>query len=90
MPDDARDFLRGRITEYGRDPGNQRRPDVERFEAVETVRAVQINSLFTGDIDLSATDTISGWQTIVPSLSPSTDSRVSASGVGGAPSATAS
>src|ERR1700722_18516976 len=39
VPDDARDFLQGRITDYGRDPGNQRRPDVDRFEAVETVRA---------------------------------------------------
>jgi hypothetical protein len=53
VPDDARDFLRGRITDYGREPGNQRRPDVERFEAVETVRATEVRSLFTGDRPVS-------------------------------------
>jgi Subtilase family len=61
VPDDARDFLRGRITDYGRDPGNRRRPDVERFEVVETVRAAQVSSLFTGDVDLVDTD-IMWWE----------------------------
>jgi Subtilase family len=58
VPDDARDFLRGRVTAYGRDPGNQRRPDVERFEAVETVQATEARSLFTGDVDLAAPDIV--------------------------------
>jgi hypothetical protein len=54
VPDDARAFLQGRITDYGRDPGNQKRPDVERFEAVEEVRAIETRSLFTGAVDLAA------------------------------------
>jgi hypothetical protein len=61
VPDDARNFLRGRITEYGRDPGNRRRPDLERFEVVETVRATLVRSLFTGDVDLAATD-VMWWE----------------------------
>lgn len=58
VPDDARDFLRGRITDYGRDPGNRRRPDVDRFEAVETVRATEARSLFTGEVDFAALDIV--------------------------------
>lgn len=54
VPDDARMFLRGRISDYGRDPGNQRRPDVDRFEVVEEVRTLDTASLFTGDVDLTA------------------------------------
>ena len=54
VPDDARTFLQGRITEYGRDPGNQRRPDVERFEVVETFEAVDVRALFTGRVDFDA------------------------------------
>ena len=53
VPDDARDFLQGRIESYGRDPGNQRRPDVDRFEVIEVVRAIEIAMLFTGDVDLA-------------------------------------
>ena len=54
VPDEARAFLFGRIEEYGRDPGDRRhRPDVERFEAVETVRGAPVDSLFTGDVDLA-------------------------------------
>lgn len=56
VPDDAQDFLRGRIENYGRDPGNQRRPDVDRFEAIEDVRAIEIAALFTGDVDIGAPD----------------------------------
>ena len=56
VPDDSRAFLRGRIEDYGRDPGNQRRPDVDRFEVVEQVRAVETGSLFTGDVDLTMPD----------------------------------
>ncbi|QYA13235.1 S8 family peptidase [Rhizobium sp. AB2/73] len=58
VPDDARAFLQGRIGEYGRDPGNQRRPDVERFEVVEEVRAIDTGSLFTGAVDLAALDIV--------------------------------
>lgn len=58
VPDEARDFLQGRISEYGRDPGNQRRPDVERFEAIEEVRAIEIGSLFTGAVDLAAPEIV--------------------------------
>ena len=49
VPDDARAFLRNRIADYGRDPGNQRRPDAERFEVIEEVRAAEAVSLFTGE-----------------------------------------
>jgi hypothetical protein len=42
VPDDARTFLQGRITDYGRDPGNARRPDVDRFEVVETITAAPV------------------------------------------------
>jgi len=58
VPDDARTFLRGRISDYGRDPGNQRRPDVDRFEVVEEVRMLDTASLFTGDVDLAAPDLV--------------------------------
>ncbi|WP_336866959.1 S8 family peptidase [Sphingomonas sanguinis] len=58
VPDDARTFLQGRISDYGRDPGNQRRPDVDRFEVVEEVRAIDTGSLFTGDVDLIAPDIV--------------------------------
>ncbi len=58
VPDDARAFLRGRIEGYGRDPGNQRRPDVDKFEPVETVRTAEILSLFTGDVDLAAPEIV--------------------------------
>jgi len=58
VPDDTRAFLRGRIEDYGRDPGNQRRPDLEKFESVETVRATESLSLFTGDVDLAAPDIV--------------------------------
>ena len=58
VPDDARAFLQGRISEYGRDPGNQRRPDIERFEVVEEVRAIDTGSLFTGSVDLAAPDIV--------------------------------
>ena len=61
VPDDARSFLQGRIANYGRDPGNQRRPDVERFEVVEEVRAIKTSSLFTGEVDLTAPD-IMWWE----------------------------
>lgn len=58
VPDDARDFLLGRIEGYGRDPGNQRRPDVDRFEAVEEVRAIDTTALFTGEVGLAMPDVV--------------------------------
>ena len=58
VPDDARTFLQGRITDYGLDPGNRRRPDVERFEVLENVRAIDSVSIFTGNVDLAAPDVI--------------------------------
>lgn len=58
VPDDAQAFLRGRIAAYGRDPGNQRRPDIERFEVIEAVRAMEAKSLFTGQVDLTALDIV--------------------------------
>src|SRR5690606_490193 len=58
VPDDARAFLQGRISEYGRDPGNQRRPDVDRFEVVEEVRMLDTTSLFTGNVELTAPDLV--------------------------------
>lgn len=62
VPDDARDFLRGRIEDYGRDPGGRRRPpDVERFEAVETVRAAPVSSLFVEEVNLAAPE-ILWWE----------------------------
>ena len=55
VPDDARTHLRGRIIEYGETYiGNQRRPDVDRFEVVESVRAAPIESLFVGGVDLAS------------------------------------
>jgi hypothetical protein len=58
VPDDARGFLQGRIVEYGRDPGNQRRPDVERFEVIETFRPAPAASLFVGEVDFDVSDVL--------------------------------
>lgn len=60
VPDDARDFLPGRITEYGSaDLGNRARPDVNRFEVIETVTAVNADALFVRAID--TTDAAVRW-----------------------------
>ena len=58
VPDDARGFLRGRIAQYGRDPGNARRPDVARFEVVETIASVPARELFVGEVDFAAPDVV--------------------------------
>lgn len=58
IPDDARNFLQDRISNYGSNPGNQRRPDVERFEVVEDVRAINTASLFAGELDLAAPEIV--------------------------------
>lgn len=56
VPDDARTFLKGRISAYGQPQGNQPRPDVDRFEKVETIRAADANTLFVGDVDLASVE----------------------------------
>lgn len=58
VPDEARGFLSGRIASYGRDPGNARRPDVDRFEAVETISATPVRSLFVGEVDFAAPEVV--------------------------------
>jgi hypothetical protein len=65
VPDDAREFLRGRIADYGREPGNARRPHVDRFEVLETINAAPIRSLFVGEIDFEA-PYIVWWEVWVP------------------------
>lgn len=61
VPDDAREFLRGRIEAYGRDLGNARRPDVERFEVVESIAPASARSLFVGEVDFTAQD-LAWWE----------------------------
>lgn len=56
VPDDARTFLKGRINSYGQPQGNQPRPDVDRFEKVETIRAADANALFVGDVDFASVE----------------------------------
>lgn len=58
VPDDARSFLQGRIRSYGQQQGNQPRPDVDKFERVETIRAAETRSLFVGNVDFSAPETL--------------------------------
>lgn len=58
VPDDARTFLHERITQYGRDPGNERRPDFDRFEIVETIAPVSVRSLFVGNVDFTVPDVV--------------------------------
>ncbi|MDB5407453.1 MAG: hypothetical protein JWL84_2365 [Rhodospirillales bacterium] len=58
VPDDALGFLRARIADYGRDPGNARRPGVDRFEVLETIAAAPVRSLFVGKVDFTAPDIV--------------------------------
>lgn len=58
VPDEARAFLSERIRAYGDDPGNRRRPDLERFEVIEVIRRTNANSLFIGDVDLAAPEVV--------------------------------
>ena len=52
VPDNQRDFLRDRIRQYGtEDLGNRARPDVDRFETIERIRAAVIEMLFAGPVD---------------------------------------
>jgi len=54
VPDSQRAFLRNRLTAYGADPGNARRPDQERFEAIERFVAASVERLFATPLDLEA------------------------------------
>jgi hypothetical protein len=56
VPDDSQQFLEGRILDYGRDPGSSKRPDVDRFEVVEVIKAADVLSVFSGDVDLESPD----------------------------------
>jgi hypothetical protein len=54
VPDDARQFLQDRIAAYGNpNLGNRQRPDVDRFESIEMVSAVESRALFTGAVDFT-------------------------------------
>lgn len=61
IPDDAGDYLRSRIENYGRNPGNQQRPDIERFEIIDDIRPAMPSSLFTGVVDL-ANEEVGWWE----------------------------
>lgn len=56
VPDQARDFLSGRIGAYGRDPGNRTRPDKDRFEAVERFQAAEAAALFAPGTDFAGAE----------------------------------
>lgn len=59
VPDDARQFLSNRIESYGReDLGNQKRPDVEKFEVLEHIRTATASSLVVGQADIQSDDPI--------------------------------
>lgn len=58
VPDDARVFLQDRIKNYGRDPGDAPRLDVERFEVVETIAAAPVRSLFIGEVDFAVPNVV--------------------------------
>jgi len=54
VPDDARAYFQGRIRSYGQLNGNQPRPDVDKFERVETIRGAKTRSLFVGSVDFDS------------------------------------
>lgn len=56
VPDDARAFLQERIRSYGQPQGNRPRPDVDKFERVETICAAKAHALFVGNIDFASSD----------------------------------
>lgn len=76
VPDDARAFLQERIADYGRDPGDQRRPDIERFEVVEEILPIGPGSLFTGEVDLAAPEIV--WWELWVRQSVGQDDRLAA------------
>lgn len=58
VPDDARTFLQGRIRSYGQPQGNQARPDLDKFERVETIHAADVHSLFMGVVDFDSPEPV--------------------------------
>lgn len=55
VPDNAREFLRDRIAAYAStDLGNRRRPDIDRFEVLETIRPADVSTLFVGRVDFES------------------------------------
>lgn len=69
VPDDAHAFLENRIKRYGRNPGNQERPDVEKFELIESLDPAPPALLFTGAVDFSAPGTV-WWELWVRGQKP--------------------
>ena len=61
VPDSARTYLKERIGAYGRDPGNAKRPDMDRFEVIETIAAPSARALFAGIVDFAVPDPV-WWQ----------------------------
>lgn len=52
VPDASQAYLRNRVSGYGNaNLGNAKRPDVDRFEVVETISAATAASLFAGAFD---------------------------------------
>ena len=62
VPDDARGFLQGRIDGYGRDPGNELRADLDRFEVVESIAPAPARSLFVGRVNFVTLPEILWWE----------------------------
>ena len=59
IPDDARAFLYKRIDDYGISGiDNRRPPTADRFEVVETIEAATAETLFVGELDLTAPDIV--------------------------------
>jgi hypothetical protein len=58
VPDAAREFLTDRIKHYGLDPGSHKRTDIERFEAIEELRAAEATSLFLTDVDFKTVEVV--------------------------------
>jgi hypothetical protein len=55
VPDAARTFLEQRISAYGGDHETDR-PDLDRFEAVEEIRPIAVEAIFTGEVNLAVPD----------------------------------
>ncbi|HEY1926607.1 MAG TPA: S8 family peptidase [Caulobacteraceae bacterium] len=58
VPDDARAFLASRLENYGKDPGNERRPDIEKFEPLETFARADALALFTPPLQQEILDPV--------------------------------
>ncbi len=58
VADDSRALLRRQITDYGREPDGHQRPYVDRFEALEDIRAAEAKALFTSAVDLDSPEIV--------------------------------